>query len=185
MDVAEALQTYRAVHAFTQQPVEDAVLHSLMEAASLAPNPMKFERAFCIVDRAARLREIAAPALAFARSMQAAGLPQATELDAAGYDLFHGASAMIVVCAMNDSAAAAEDCSAVAAALVLAAHAQQIGACWIASARPWLNLVSSKIELGIPWQWHPVAPIAIGQPQLLLQLQEPRSPTTPRRIWCR
>lgn len=47
---------------------------------------------------------------------------------------------------------------------MLAARDRNLGTCWIGFARPWLNLQEIKAELGIPDQYHIVAPIVVGQP---------------------
>ncbi len=65
---------------------------------------------------------------------------------------------------------------------MLAAHASGLGTCWIGLSRPWLNDPTVKTELGIPADWHPVAPIVLGHRRTL-------PPPTPREQptirWCR
>lgn len=50
---------------------------------------------------------------------------------------------------------------------MLAAHAQGLGTCWIGLSRPWLNDPAVKAKLGIPAEWHPVAPIVLGHRKAL------------------
>ncbi|WP_420242944.1 nitroreductase family protein [Roseiterribacter gracilis] len=181
----EALRTRRAVRDFSDQPVDDAVLGGLIDAASLAPSALSLQPwAFCVVEKAARLNELASAAKNFARTRVAPDSPLAAQLADPDFDIFHGAQAMIVICATHNDAQSSEDCCVAAATLILAAHAQGLGACWVRLARAWLNLASTKIELGIPAQWVPVAPIVLGYPHILLT-PPPPSRRPPRIIYCK
>jgi nitroreductase len=47
---------------------------------------------------------------------------------------------------------------------MLAARNDGIGSCWIGLSRSWLNLPSTKRELGLPEYYEVVAPIILGYP---------------------
>jgi len=59
----------------------------------------------------------------------------------------------------------AEDCCLAAENLMLAARDEGLGTCWIGFARPWLDLPSTKHEMGLPAGHHVVAPIVLGYPK--------------------
>jgi nitroreductase len=81
------------------------------------------------------------------------------------FSLFYNAPALVVILAKDPSAQSAEDCCLAAQNLMLAARDQGIGSCWIGFARPWLDLPSTKKELGIPDTYRVVAPIILGYPE--------------------
>ena len=58
-----------------------------------------------------------------------------------------------------------EDCCLAAENLMLAARDEGLGTCCIGLARPWLNLRSTKDELGLPEQYEVVVPIVPGHPK--------------------
>ena len=80
------------------------------------------------------------------------------------YDVFHGAPALVVICATFPEAQAAEDCCLAAQNLMLAAHAAGLATCPIGLARGWLNRPETKAALGIPREYVPVFPVIVGHP---------------------
>jgi len=48
--------------------------------------------------------------------------------------------------------------------LMLAAHSEGLGTCWIGFAQGYLNTPEGKNALGLPATWVPVAPIIVGHP---------------------
>lgn len=81
------------------------------------------------------------------------------------YSLYYHAPAVVIVFATDATTQSAEDCCLAAQNFMLAARAQNLGTCWIGLARPWLNLPSTKAELGIPTQYQAVAPLIVGHPR--------------------
>jgi nitroreductase len=96
------------------------------------------------------------------------------------FNIFYGASCLIVVCARPPVQQSMEDCCLAAQNLLLAAHAQGLGTCWIGFARPWLELAETRTELAIPADCLPVAPIIVGFPATLPSPVERRKPIV---IW--
>ncbi len=183
MDLMEALRTRRAIREFTTEPVTDDLIKELIEAAILAPSAVNLQPwGFAVVQGREQVQALGVEAKSYA----AAHLPANSLLHAHAVDptfeIFHGAVALIVICAINDEAQSAEDCCLAGENLMLAAHARSLGTCWIGLSRLWLNDAKTKIELGIPASWCPVAPIILGHRRTL-------PPPTPREkptiLWCR
>jgi nitroreductase len=80
------------------------------------------------------------------------------------YDIFHGASTLIVVCARRSDDFAVADCWLAAENLMLAAAALGLGTCCIGAATEALNSAEMRLELGIPPVFTAVAPVIVGVP---------------------
>ncbi len=174
MDLMEALRTRRAIREFTTEPVGDDVIEALIAAAILAPSSVNLQPwRFAVVRDGKRLHELGAKAKSFAAAHLSPASPLHAHAVDPTFEIFHGAAALIVICAVNDEAQSAEDCCQAGENLMLAAHARGLGACWIGLSRPWLNDAAVKTELGIPASWRPVAPIILGHRKTL-------PPPTPR-----
>ncbi|MBS0235272.1 MAG: nitroreductase family protein [Proteobacteria bacterium] len=183
MELMEGLRSRRAIRQFTAQPVGTGVIEELIAAATLAPSAINLQPwAFVVVPGAARLEALDPEAKAYA----AAHLPADSRMRERALDpnfkIFHGAAALIVICAINGESQSFEDCCLAAESLMLAAHAKGLGTCWIGLSRPWLNDPAVKGELGIPAEWHPVAPIILGYPAALAA---PTPRETPKVVWSR
>jgi len=182
MDVMEALRTRHAVREYIGAPVDRSVLQELIEAAALAPSAMNRQPwAFAVVEGSARLHALSAEVRHYALEHLPPDTPLARHLADAHDDVFHGAAALVVVCALDGERQSTEDCCLAGEALLLAAHGRGLGSCWIGVARPWLNEPSVKARLGISADLTPVAPIIIGHRRSF-------PGTTPRRsariTWC-
>jgi len=97
-----------------------------------------------------------------------------------GYTIFYHAPALVLVLAKSGGAQASEDCCLAAQNLMLAARSQGIGTCWVGFARPWLELPATKQKLGIPKNYHVVAPIIVGVPK---EWPEPHGRMPPEIHW--
>lgn len=166
MELFEALQTRRAIREFTDAEVDEGVIDDLIGLATLAPSAMNLQPwAFAVVRGKARLMELASQAKSHAQAHVPAGSPLASHLADPRFEIFHGAPALVVVCATDASEQSAEDCCLAAATFMLAAHGKGLGTCWIGLSRPWLDEPSVKAELGIPPELRPVAPLILGHPR--------------------
>jgi nitroreductase len=153
IEVFNAIYERRAVRRYKAEPVPRSLLEELVDAAIQAPSAMNVQPwAFVVITGAARLEAYSEPAKKYV----------AEAVDAA--NIFHGAPALIVICATSPSAPAAQDCCLAAQNLMLAAFASGLGTCPIGLARPWLSLAATKMEIGIPLSWMPVFPIVVGFP---------------------
>jgi nitroreductase len=168
MFVETAIYGRRAVRAYTAQPVARETIEQLIDAAIQAPSSMDLEPwAFVVIEGVARLK-------GFSDRAKAAFVPGPMTGAAAehfrnmlvdpAFNIFHDASALIVVCATSEAGQAVEDCSLAAQNLMLAAHAAGLGTCPIGFSRPWLRLAETKRELGIDLQFVPAFPLVVGYP---------------------
>ncbi len=80
------------------------------------------------------------------------------------FDIFHGAAALIIICARPLSPFVSADCWLAAENLMLAASGAGLGSCAIGSAVAALNIRKVKAELGIPEEYAAIAPIIVGVP---------------------
>ncbi len=182
MDLMEALRTRRAIREFTAEPVGDDLIKELIAAAILAPSASNLQPwGFAVVLGEERLHALGVEAKSHAAAHLATDSPLRAHAVDPTFEIFHGAAALIVICAVNDETQSAEDCCLAGENLMLAAHAKGLGTCWIGLSRPWLNDAAAKTELGIPAGWHPVAPIILGH-RRTLPLPTPRE--KPTILWC-
>ena len=183
MDLMEVLRTRRACREFTAEPVTKETIEDLIAAAVLAPSAMNLQPwAFAVVIGAARLHEMSGRARQAALEHFPKDSPLHGHLTDPSFEIFHGAAALIVICATGGETQAAEDCCLAAENLMLAARAKGLGTCWIGLARPWLARAEAKAELGIPATLMPVAPIILGHPT---HLPAPTPRNAPRIFWAR
>ena len=166
MDLLEGLRTRRACRAYTDQPVTRPEVERLIEAAVMAPSAMNLQPwAFTVLLGKQRLHELSTQAQKAALQYLLADSPLRSHALDPHFELFHGAAALVVVCATDGERQSAEDCCLAAENLMLAAHATGLGSCWVGFGRPWLSQDTVKRSLGIPAVLHPVAPIVIGHPK--------------------
>jgi nitroreductase len=166
MELMDALRSRRACRAFEDEPVNAEAIEKLVEAAILAPSAMNMQPwAFVVIDGRARLHEMGVEARRAALEHLPEASPLHGHLSDQSFEIFHGAAALIIVCATDDQRQAAEDCCLAAGNLMLAARGLGLGTCWIGLSRPWLDLPAVKAKLGIPAEWQPVAPLVLGHPR--------------------
>src|SRR5208282_4925511 len=91
--------------------------------------------------------------------------PFRARLSSASYNIFYNAPIVIVICATESDTFAYQDCCLAAENLMLAAHANGLGSCWIGFAEAWLDQQAGKMALGIPAHYRPIAPIIVGVPR--------------------
>jgi nitroreductase len=181
VDFLEGLRTRRACREFTGQPVSRDQIGHLIELARLAPSAMNRQPwAFAALQGTQRLHELSIQAHKAALEFLLTDSPLRSHALDPHFDLFHGAAALVVVCATDGESQSAEDCCLAGHTLMLAAHAMGLGTCWIGFARPWLSDDAVKRSLGIPPVLYPVAPIIIGHPARSDQFSE-RSPA--KIVW--
>lgn len=165
MELMEALRSRRACRAFTDRAVDPAAIKDLIAAAVLAPSAMNLQPwAFVAIEGRERLHEMAVEARKAALGDLPEGSPLRGHISDPKFEMFHGAAALVVICATDGERQSAEDCCLAAENLMLAARGIGLGTCWIGLSRPWLSQPSVKEKLGVPAEWHPVAPLILGHP---------------------
>jgi len=92
------------------------------------------------------------------------------------FHIFYHAPALILICAIEESAWSHIDCTLAAQNLMLAAYDRGLGSCWIGFAQAWLETEVGRAALDLPAQWKPVAPIIIGHPDGTMPAPPRKSP---------
>ncbi|HVT34881.1 MAG TPA: nitroreductase [Nevskiaceae bacterium] len=165
MNLMDAIFRRRATRAYRHFPVGDEVIHALLRAAVMAPSAMNLQPwSFVLVKGTERLRHVSGQARAYMLTNRDAALPASLKatLEDPAFDLFYGAPALLVVCATSPAQQAAEDCAMAAQNLMLAACEHQLASCCIGLARGWLDSAAGRSALGLPAEWIPIVPIALG-----------------------
>jgi nitroreductase len=168
MDVREAIYGRRAVREFTTEPVEEAALRRLVDAAIQAPSAVNQQPwLFTIVRGKELLARVSNEAKAHMLRTSPAALASHHFLHILNdpkFDIFYGAPVLVVISAAAGPWAV-ENCSLAAENLMLAAHAAGLGTCWIGFAQGWLGTPEGKSTLKLPDTDIPVAPIIVGHPK--------------------
>jgi nitroreductase len=81
------------------------------------------------------------------------------------FTVFYHAPVLVLILATSSASQASEDCCLAAENFMLAARDEGLGTCCVGFGRPWLDLPSTKAALGLPGQYHVVAPIVLGYPK--------------------
>lgn len=166
MDVIEAIYQRRAVRAYTDRPVEWAIVDSLLRAAVQAPSALNLQPwAFVVIQDRRLLNDLSRRVKANLLEADPADprLRQLREVVASpDFDVFYGAGTLVVICAAVEHPNAAEDCALAGQNFMLAAYAAGLATCPIGLARPLLNQPELKARLDIPERFAPVLPIVLG-----------------------
>jgi nitroreductase len=174
MELLNVIRQRRAVREYIDRPVNRAMIEKLIDVAILAPSAMNLQPwAFAVVlgrdNVNAYGRRAQSWVLANFSQTPFSQMSQGTRLrqmlEDPSYFIFHQAPALVIVLAKSRDSQSAEDCCLAAEILMLAARDEELGTCWVGLARPWLDLPASKRELGLPEQYHVVAPIVLGHPK--------------------
>jgi nitroreductase len=168
MDLEHAIQSRRAIRAFTPERIDDATIRRLINAAIWAPSAVNEQPwLFTVVRDKDTLFQISTQGKAHVRTAPPSGLSSAhiqELLSDPGFDVLHHAPALIVISSLSQSHWATENCSLAAENLMLAARAVGLGTCWIGFVQAWLCTPEGKNMLGLPANCLPVAPIIVGCP---------------------
>ncbi len=169
MELMDAIRNRRAVREYSDVPIKRATIERVINAAILAPSAMNLQPwAFAALLHRERIGEYAGRIKSwlltnFSQAPFDASLRALIEDES--YSVFHHAPALALVLAKSLQSQAYEDCCLAAENLMLAARDEGLGTCCIGLARPWLNLRSTKHELGLPEQYEVVVPIVLGHPK--------------------
>jgi nitroreductase len=168
MEFTQVVQQRRAVRQYLASPVDKTVIKQLIDVATLAPSAMNLQPwAFAVVSGTSRIDEYARRAkehlLLHANELRMP--PEALQmLRRTDFNIFYQAPVLLLVLARSGDSQASEDCCLAAQTLMLAARDAGLGSCWIGLGRPWLDLPETKAELGLPREYHVIAPIVMGYP---------------------
>jgi len=170
MDVLEAIRGRRSAREYLQDPIEESVIRSLIDAAVQAPSAVNEQPwRFAVVRDQRRLDTLSAACKSFMLTTHPA--PQLAShvpmLRDPNFQIFYHAPALIVISAAHAGPWHIEDCALAAENLMLAAYAAGLGTCWIGFAQGYLNTPAGKALLGLDEACAPVAPIIVGRPRAL------------------
>lgn len=168
MNLDKAISGRRAVRDYKAQPVDEATIRGLIDAATQAPSAVNHQPwAFTVVRNQRLLDQISHEAKIY----MLATLPEdqlstqfLAHLSDPKFHIFYHAPALILISDTTGGPWAVEDCALAAENLMLAAYAAGLGSCWIGFAQRFLGTEVGKALVGCPQQWLPVAPIIIGHP---------------------
>ncbi len=169
MELMDAIRNRRAVREYTDAPIDRVTVERVVNAAILAPSAMNLQPwAFAALLNRERIGEFAGrikswlqaefPQTGFSSSLR-------DLIKEESYNVLHHAPAFVLVLAKSSQPQAYEDCCLAAENLMLAARNEGLGTCCIGLARPWLNLPSTKHELGLPERYDVVVPLVLGHPK--------------------
>jgi nitroreductase len=168
MDLMDVIANRRAVRRFEDTSIDQSMIHTLLNAAIAAPSAINRQPwAFAVCLDRKRVEELANRARAWLLENPGHAPAELSVHHMASnpeFAIFHHAPALVIVLAKGSESQAAEDCCLAAENLMLAAHNAGLGTCPIGLARPWLDLSSTKLELGVPKTYCVVVPIVLGHP---------------------
>jgi nitroreductase len=168
MELLQAINGRRSVREYSPEPVDDALLRNLIDAAVQAPSAInKQPWCFIVVKRTELLAEISDKAKAHMLkvSLNAPAHPIHDMLSDPKFNIFYHAPVLIVIGTTEPTDWAVEDCALAAQNLMLAAYEAGLGTCWIGFAQHWLGTPEGKAALAVPATYLPVAPIIVGHPR--------------------
>ena len=167
MELLEAIYQRRAVRSFKKIPVAQNTLQEIIDAAIQAPSAVNSQPwNFTVIRNAAQLDRISAAS----KQHMLAALGDASAMHGfrehlanPDFHIFYHAPALILISARSGEWAA-EDASLAAQNLMLAAHDQGLGTCWIGFAQRWFATEEGRRSIDLPPDCTPVAPIIVGHP---------------------
>lgn len=118
-EVLEKIKSRRSIRKYKAEPVPQELLDQIIEAGLCAPSARGCQDTIIVQVTNPALRNELAD-----KNRQIAGMPE-------GSDPFYGAPAVLIVLAKKDSTFGTYDGSLVMENLMLAAHALELGSCWI------------------------------------------------------
>jgi len=173
--VLDAIQQRRATRSYTHEPVSEANVHTLLDAAIYAPSANNTQPwSFVVIQDPPLLKRISGRAKQeLASHPHWKGVHPFTDPK---FDIFYGATTLIVICAGSGGFEPTGDCYLAGENLMLAAWDLGLATCPIGLARDVLQSAAMKMELGIPAEVTPVLPIIVGHPQGSMPQTERKTP---------
>lgn len=183
MDIVEAIHSWRSIRSYKPDPVDRSVITELLWHAVQVSTPPGNETpwALCVLEGRERIEELGRQAMDFARAHHRPDEPGWSWVDRPGFKVFWGAPVVIVICARLGNAEAPFDCCRAGQNLTLAAHARDLGTCWLGAPLPWLRNAGVAEGIGVPPGFEPSVVLALGQ---AAQRPVPKSRPYPDITWC-
>jgi len=164
MNVFEAILGMRSVRDYTSEQVDAKKVPSLIEAAAMAPTATNREAcAFTIIQDVALLQQLSdLTKLLFSKHPQHHHSSELDHFIKPEFNIFYGATTLIIICVNKDKPRAVADCWLAAENVMLAAFAMGLGSCVAESALLALNDKQQKINFGIADEFEAIVPIVVG-----------------------
>ena len=141
----------RSVRSFTGEPVDEATVRDLLEAAMAGPSAMAVDPWAFVVVRGGETRNRLADALPHGQMLRAA--PLAIVVCGDRSRMHRGVESYMI-----------QDCAAAVENLLLAAAALGLGACWIGTHPNADRMEAIAAVLGLPETIQAFATVAVGHP---------------------
>ena len=166
MELTEAIYGRRSTRAFSKRPVAKSLLERLIDSAIQAPsarNKQPWE--FVVIQNIPLLNQISEASKAHIRGTEKGSLALHPDdsLNDPDFHIFYHAPVLIVISAEHGDWAVANAALA-AENLMLVAHGNELGTCWIGLAQDWLGTAEGRRAIGVSEGFLPVAPIIVGHP---------------------
>lgn len=169
MNLIKAISTRRSVRNYTAQKVAKESIDILLNSAIQAPSASNSQPwAFAVIQDADLLKRYSDKSKNFLLALsdeQPLLAKYRGMLSNTDFNIFYNASTLVIIYAKPEGLHAEGDCCLAAQNLMLTAHDQGLGTCWIGFAVSLLNQPEIKAELGVPKEYTVVAPIIVGYPQ--------------------
>ena len=158
----DVIYSRRSVRAYTPDTVPESTVRALIDAAVQAPTALGAQSwSFVVVQNPHRLARLSSltktefmqqmakdPGLYLAVRSNT-GDDLVTRFSDPGFDVFYGATTLIVICTRGTRSFGTADCWLAAENLMLAASALGLGSCCIGAAAGALNSAEMRLELAI------------------------------------
>jgi nitroreductase len=176
LSALDVIYSRRSVRAYTAERIPQSTVRALLDAAVQAPSALGGDSlSFVVVQHPRRLERLSELTKARWTALAhkdpnlhlAASLIPEIDLSRGAdpeFDVFYGATTLIVICARRPDQFAAADCWLAAENLMLAAEALGLGTCCVGATTTALNSAEMRLELAIPPVFTAVAPIVVGVP---------------------
>lgn len=162
----DVIRNRRSTRSFLHRPVEESIIHELLEYACLAPSAMNGQPwSFVVIQDKGLLKKINKDTREFLKdSLSPHERLRFRKFLKRGADLFYGAGTVIVICSAhtNPGFPGESDCFLAAENLMLAATAMNLATCPIGFVISTLNSAPYRKYLNIPDSVDVVLPIALG-----------------------
>ena len=166
MDLIQVLETRRSIRRYEDRGVDRTLIEKLITLATQAPSAMNAQPwAFAVITDKQKLEEYSTQSKALLLdTMDQHPLFQRyrAALSRKAFNIFYNAPVLIVIYAKPEGPVPEADACLAAQNLMLAAHNEGLGTCWIGFSRDFLNTSEIKTELGIPDEYTAAAPLVLG-----------------------
>ena len=183
MNVTEAIHGRRSIRAYRPEPVARGLIEDVIWDAVQAPTPPvsgDMPWAFCVIEGADRIARFGTRAKVYAADHPPPG--QRWEwTERPGFKVFWDAPVVVLICARRGNPETPIDCCRAGQNLMLAAHARNLGTCWVGAPLLWLLSPGVAEELGLPTGFDPVVVLTLGHAD-----ERPTGAPRPRPAitWC-